>query len=356
MKRRRVLAPALVGVLALIATACGSADSGTGSAAAPEVFQVSGDPLAPKPLAEKTTVTVGVGAQLEVYAQFMMARAAGEFAKENIEVKTEDVLESDKLALLAQGRLDLGYNAMTAGLLNLMSTGAKVRWAFPGSAYGAESKQGYWFSKQAFGPSPQPAQLRGKDILTPSGNSSISAYYLWAWANKLDPSIKPADLNFKVMKPNDIALAMTNGAADVAQVVSPGSAVLANDPCCQFVDTGFPRTALVGWVGSDGFLNEKPEVAMAFFRAIARTQRNYLQGDYHANPQVAPKLAEQMGISLERFRELPNLLFDPQFDLATEHLKAQTYWRQLDLLNYPEDLTVDQVYDTRYVETLRRAP
>ncbi|WFR72612.1 hypothetical protein P9209_01075 [Prescottella defluvii] len=92
---------------------------------------MSGDPLAPKPLAEETTVVVGIGKQLEVYAQFLMAEAEGEFAKENLKVEIQDVPESDKLALISQGRMDLGYNALTAGLLNLMSTGAGVKWAFP---------------------------------------------------------------------------------------------------------------------------------------------------------------------------------------------------------------------------------
>jgi NitT/TauT family transport system substrate-binding protein len=347
----------LVAALALVSAACGGGGGATGPAdpaAAADVFTATEDPLAPKPLPEKTTVTVGIGGQLEVYAQYMMAQAEGEFAKENIEVQTQDVPESDKLALLSQGRMDLGYNALTAGLLNLMSTGAQVRWAFPGAAYSPDSKQGYWFSREAFGPDgPQPAELRGKDILTPSGNSSISAYYLWEWVRRTDPSVQLSELTFTAMKPNEIALAMSNGAAQVAQVVSPGSAVLENDPCCVFVDTGYPSTAVIGWVGSEDFLTGKPEVAMAFFRALARTQQTYLQGDYHANPEVAPKLAEQMGIPAEQLATLPNLLFDPALDLGANNLAAQTYWRELGLLNYDADLTEADVYDTRYVDVLR---
>ncbi|OYD61466.1 ABC transporter substrate-binding protein [Rhodococcus sp. OK302] len=341
--------------LALVLSGCG----GTGDPSAqtaqptPEAFAVTGDPLAPNPLPEKTTIVVGVGKQLEVYAQYMMALAEGEFAKENLVVETQDVLESDKLALLSQGRMDLGYNAMTAGLLNLMATGAGIKVAFPGAAYAPVSKQGYWFNKDAFGADgPQASELKGKTILTPSGNASISAYYLWQWAHKNDPSLQLSDLKFQVMKPNEIALAMSNGAADVAQVTSPGSAMLDKDPCCVFVDTDFPSYTLVGWVGSEKFLNEKPDVAMAFFRAIARTQRSYLQGDYHANPDVAAKLADQMGITTDRIKELPNLLFDSNFGLGEKNLEAQAYWRELGLLTYPTDMTADQVYDTRYVDVL----
>lgn len=357
MNRRALRVPVLLASLALVLAGCGSGGSTTADpAASAAVFEAGGDPLAPRPLAEPAEVVVGIGSQLEVYAQFMLAQGEGEFEAENLTVRTENVPEADKLALLAQGRMDLGFNAMTAGLLNLISTGAGVQWAFPGSAYGPESQQGYWFNRESFGPDgPQAGEMRGKTILTPSGNASISAFYLWQWVQANDPSVQLSDLDFQVLNPNEIAVAMSNGAADVAQVTSPGSMLLAADPCCQFVDTGFPTTPLIGWVGSEDFLQGRPDVAMAFFRAIARTQLTYLQGDYHANPEVAPVLAEQMGVPLEQLQALPLLRFDPSFDLATEHLDAQAYWRELGLLNYEEDLTVEDVYDTRYVEVLSTA-
>ncbi|MEU7817796.1 ABC transporter substrate-binding protein [Pseudonocardia sp. NPDC049154] len=357
-RRLRTLVAVAVTSVALVTAACGSgaSSSGGGSEASAEVFAPTGDPLAPRPLPQKEKVVIGIGNQLEVYAQFMMATAEGEFEKENLEIQTEDLPDTEKMPLLAQGRLDLGFAAMTAGLLNSMGSDTGVKWAFPGSAYGPESMQGYWFNKASFPNGVTPSALKGKTILTPSGNASISAYYLWQWVHAGDPSIQLSDLNFKIMKPTEIAVAMTNGAADVAQVTSPGSALLENDPCCEFVDTQFPRTALIGYVGSKDFLQDRPEVAMAFFRAIARSQRDYLQGDYHNNPEVAPKLAQQMGITTEKLQSLRPLLFDPTFPLGTEHLAAQQYWRDLGLLNYPTNLTEEQVYDTRYVETLTKSP
>ncbi|MDN5913569.1 MAG: ABC transporter substrate-binding protein [Pseudonocardia sp.] len=305
---------------------------------------------------EKEKVVIGIGDQLEVYAQFMLAEAYGEFAKENLEIQAENIPESDKMPLLAQGRMDLGFVAMTAGLLNSMASDTGVKWAFPGSAYGPESQQGYWFNRTAFPNGVSASEMKGKTVLTPSGSASISAYYLWQWIQKNDPSIQFGDVEFKMMKPTEIAIAMTNGAADVAQVTSPGSALLATDPCCEFVDTGFPRTALIGYVGSKDFLEERPAVAMAFFRAVARTQRQYLQGDYHANPEVAQKLAQQMGITTEKLQSLPTLLFDPNFPLGTEHLAAQQYWRDLGLLNYPTNLTTEPGYDPGSVDTRTTAP
>ncbi|WP_181780453.1 ABC transporter substrate-binding protein [Pseudonocardia pini] len=360
MRRRGLrtgIALAVAG-LALVTAACGSGGGAStgGTSAATEVFAPTGDPLAPKPLAQKETVTVGIGKQLEVYAQFMLADAEGEFAKENLEVVAQDIPETDKMPLLAQGRLDLGFVAMTAGLLNSMGSDTGVKWAFPGSAYGPESFQGYWFSKAAFPNGVKASEMRGKTILTPSGNASISAYYLWQWIQKNDPTVKFEDLKFQVMKPTEIAVAMSNGAADVAQVTSPGSSLLQNDPCCEFVDTGFPRTALIGYVGSKDFLDDRPEVAMAFFRAIARTQREYLQPGYHQNADVAAKLAQQMGQPVEKVQALPELLFDPAFPIGVEHLAAQQYWRDLGLLKYPTNLTEQQVFDTRFVDTLTRSP
>lgn len=347
-----------VTALALVTAACGSGggSSSGGSSAAAEVFAPTGDPLAPNPLPQKEKVTIGIGKQLEVYAQFMLADAMGEFAKENLEVEAQDVPESDKMPLLAQGRMDLGYVAMTAGLLNSMGSDTGVKWAFPGAAYGPESYQGYWFNKAAFPEGVSASEMRGKTILAPSGNASISAYYMWQWIQKGDPSVKFEDLNFQNMKPTEIAVAMSNGAADVAQVTSPGSALLQNDPCCEFVDTGFPRTALIGYVGSQDFLQDRPEVAMAFFRAIARTQREYLQPGYHQNADVAAKLAQQMGQPVDKLQALPELLFDPNFPIGAEHLAAQQYWRDLGLLRYPTNLTEEQVFDTRFVDTLTKSP
>ena len=356
--RRRAWTAAVGGAaIALLLTGCGSSgDSSGGSSvkANAEAFEVSGDPLTPRPLEEKQTVVVGVGEGLEVYSQFLLAKTLGEFEKENIDVKIENVLEPDKLAMLSQGRMDVAYNAMTAGVLNLMSTAGGIKFAFPGAAYDAASEQGFWYNKDSFGgEEPEPKDLVGKKILTPSGNASISAFYLWKWVNDNDPSIKLSDLKFEAVPPNDIAVAMSNGSADVAQVVAPGSTLLGADPCCEFIDVGYPSYPVIGWIGSDKFLNERSDVAMAFFRAMARTQKEYLQGDYHADAKTAPVLAEELAQEPADLAEQPALLFPTELPLGEETLDAQSYWRELGLLNYEEDVAKDKAYDSRYVDVLR---
>lgn len=357
--RRRAWPVATAGgvAIALLLAACGGSGEGreaSDAQANADAFNVTGDPLAPRPLKEKQTVVVGIGEGLEVYSQFLLAKKLGEFEKENIEVKAENVLEPDKLAMLSQGRMDVAYNAMTAGVLNLMQTAGGVKFAFPGAAYDAASKQGFWYNKEAFGgKEPEPKDLVGKKILTPSGNASISAFYLWKWVNDNDPSVKLSDLKFEAVPPNDIAVAMSNGSAAVAQVVAPGSTLLGADACCEFIDVGYPSYPVIGWIGSDAFLNERSDVAMAFFRAMARTQKQHLQGDYHADAETAPVLAEQLGQKPADLARHPALLFSTELPLGEQTLEAQTYWRELGLLNYEENLGMDKAYDERYVDVLR---
>jgi NitT/TauT family transport system substrate-binding protein len=102
---------------------------------------------------------------------------------------------------------------------------------------------------------------------------------------------------------------------------------------------------------SADFIEDQPEVAEAIMRAITRTVRTYLQGDYHADDEVMAALSEAFGVPVEAMRQTPPLVFDPDMGLDVELLeRIQNVWIDNDVLEFDEPLPSDQLVDRSVVE------
>src|ERR1700704_7013817 len=109
---RRSLTVLAVAVLAL--SACGSRTkaaptvaNSTAPTSAGHVPQMGPDTPAPRPLAQKTTVTLAVPGQAAGYMPLVAGKELGEFAKENIDLNITVLPVPDATVLLSQGKIDM---------------------------------------------------------------------------------------------------------------------------------------------------------------------------------------------------------------------------------------------------------
>src|SRR5690606_12292607 len=101
------------------------------------------------------------------------------------------------------------------------------------------------------------------------------------------------DIDISTLTGPDVLVALENGSIDGGFLADPTWA----DPD----QRGYAKLVVpFGTFSVNGYMmgklrTEQPDVAKAFIRAMVRTSRTYLQGDYHNDPEVRAKLLEIMG-------------------------------------------------------------
>jgi NitT/TauT family transport system substrate-binding protein len=151
------------------------------------------------------------------------------------------------------------------------------------------------------------------------------------------------------MGSSDAVLAMQQGAIDMSLFTSPFWKAIENMKIAQFVPgSGYSLSSLIMPVA---FEQQQPEVAKAILRAIVRTHRTYLQGDYHKDAKVVAAMAKTTGVQESTITASDPLVFttDLQYTKDAEQsiTDAQTFWAQAGgLLSYTTPLALDKINDT----------
>ncbi|WP_214104108.1 ABC transporter substrate-binding protein [Acrocarpospora catenulata] len=306
---KRVALAGFAGVLVLGGlAACGSSDS-----EAPKITSAqasdSADPLAPRPLSQRTTVTMAqVGAiisNLPVY----VADAKGELEKENIELKLETIGIPDNLLVVERGDADFTNGTVSAGILNFQASGKNVRLAFPGGTTRPESKFGLWVSKKVAGDDGvvQPEELKGLKIYGPSGPNVSLYYYLEPINAKAGDGAKitPQDVTLETLAAADVATALTNGSIDAGLVLDPFWLTLKENDCCVWV-SGKPEYPVSAYLYGPSLLEKEPQVGLALTRALTRTVRDHLQGDWTKDQEIVKIASKYTGQPGDTLVKLPS--------------------------------------------------
>lgn len=307
-------------------------------------------PDAPRPLAKHTIVKFGVTAKNETLAALVLADSLGELAKENIELKYFVQRPSDALVLLSTGRLDVIGDQLGANFMNAVASGVNVKMVAPTWLPTPDSKFGFWVSRAWLnGRTYSPALLKGVTVASPAGPGSVVDYGVAKELVKANLTIK--DVNRRSLGIADLLPALENGAIQVALLFD--GVWQKGDPAKVQFAWGFPSDIVGGFFYGPTLLDEQRDVGAAVMRAMVRTVKTYLQGDYRNNPKVAPALASAMGISVERLQSSGGLKFNPEMpipDYAAATLQ-KLYFEMPNVLTYKEPLPDNRVIDRSFAES-----
>lgn len=313
------------------------------------------DPLAPQPLAERASLRVGIAAKVEVFAPLLLADALGELEKENIEVEIFNTLPSDVLVLLSQGQADVSVFAVDAGIFNAVKGGVDIKWVSEILDVPADTNEGFLVATELLGDD-DPAnfdfsKLKGATIAVPrAGLASGQTYDLITALAKGGLTID--DVTLLPLSNPDHVTAIANGAVQAinaevdpfaSSIIEAGDAVLVQ-PLLDDIATG-------GYFMRSNLVDDQPEVAEAFMRALIRTSETYLQPGYHEDPEVVAAIAEAVGAPPENIAASPEKLFHwpvPEHSFAT----LQDMFMELGMLEYDEPIDPSTVINTTIVAGL----
>lgn len=336
-------AAALLSALAVVLTACGGTDDASSS--------ISSVPsgVDPQPLEEKASITIAVPAPLELFSQPYLAEKFGEFEKENLDVTVVNLLPADAVTQLAAGKIDACICAFNPGVFNAIEGGLPIR-AVAGTFSQLQDGVGVYVKPSlADG---QPQSLKGKKLAISSGYGSAVVTDLVRW---LEPAGMTLDDITPVNVPaTDTLTALENGGADAAYLLEPFSEMAAKNKTGVFVPITQPTSLSTGFFFGDRLSKEDPVTGAAFLRAIIRTTRAHLQGDFHKNPKTVSAMAEALDMDAAQITSTPPVTFDPDLTTASwpEQIESvQDVWATLDdVIQYDDPLKVDEVLDTELLD------
>jgi NitT/TauT family transport system substrate-binding protein len=349
----------VVGVAALVMGATAATTSGSAPTTAPapadstaltapdSTVVPAGDPLAPSPLADRTVVKVGMVSYVEAFAGLLVGEILGEFDKENIEIEYVQLPPADVLLQVMQGELDVSPNAFSAGFLNAILQGAEVKFIAPVNWSAGESLNGV-FLRPEFAENPE--LLRGQRILMNSGRVSSNVLTVGQYLESVGLSIN--DVVIDSAPPDEMVAALESGEAAGAYLTSPRYLDIVERGVAVSAFPEPPGYVMAGIVAGPS-ITDQPDVLQAFVRAYARTFRDHLQGDYHADEEVVAALATSLGVEPDVVRSAPNYVFDPELRMLEEpFLELQRFFRELGSLEVDEPIPFDTAFDTSYLERL----
>lgn len=368
----RLLAPVLL--VSMVAAACSDDDKSSTTTAAPVVTDAPSstngapstdapgtsdapsstdaetDPLAPKPLDKQTTVTVGVTSVLEHTAPVTLGNVLGEFEKENIKIQINQMPSADGFTLLAQGDLDVSWNAPSAAFFNAVNSGFNLKWVAGNYTQTAASKAGLWARREAFAdPSkPAPEELSKLTIGSSIGPGSVISYALQAVLKKSGLSIE--DVTLAQYPSADLLVALQNGAVNGAWLNDPVWVEAEKSDDLVFIGGASETDPMGGAFFGPSLLEKNPEAGEAFVRAMLRTIRDHLSGDYHENEETVAKLAELFSQDPETIRTAAPLNFHWELPVGLAEGIQEVYLFVPDLLEYTTPLSDQQTIDRHFYE------
>lgn len=373
MARRRVTVATVLLACSALLTACVSSDDGSStdnakSAPSPTapVAAVAGcekgwtDPAdlsptraparcapntpAPKPLAQKTKIVVTAGTlSAEYLGPLRLAKAKGEFDKENLDVEIKQMPSTDAITLLSKGEIDVLYSAPEAGMVNAAKQGFDVKWVLGNYSSDPKSKTGVWVRLKD-GQTPDQVDLKGKAFGSLVGKTSIIMYPIASILEKHNAKI--TDVDFKQLDAQGVAQALENGAVDAAWLLDPVWKNFENKPGYAFLGGQPVGEPIGGYLYGPNMLEKNRDAGTAFARAIIRTVNTYFAGDYKSDPAFVQELATTLGSKPDILSAVPSLVTDWEIRKGTTD-KAEAQFVAGKVVQepaLPEDKLVDRSF------------
>ena len=367
-------------VLALVCAACGTSGQGGRSGAAPAPATTSAAPttteiaapgtLAPRPLPTKATLTMNRTLTSALsFSSVLLAQEMGEFAKENLDVRFVSESSVNGLLLVQQGRIDGSFLGANAGVFNAVAAGADVHFVLPYGSAGPGDQSGFWVRRSLLGPDGRFDPCAFAKGVRPDGTTVVStndstglgspvtsalAHFIEQCPGQTFKSVHDRITISPVVGAN-LLVALQQGAVDLALLLSP----LPDTPgvgdyaaLAYSIGVNDPGSDYAGWaLGS--VRDKQPAVADAFVRAVVRTVRTYLQGNYLANPDVLGALSRALGVPADVLSKSRPSVFRPdqRFRTGPGLSDLQGYWADAGgLLSYDKPLDASRVVDVGLVD------
>ena len=290
------------------------------------------------------------------FAPLYVAASRDLFEKYGLNVDINRVESgTEAIAFLTEGQVDVGGIAIVTSLWNGWSQGLDLRIIAPGGLEPFENSPTKLLARTSLmddGTVTTVADLAGKNVGVAGGPGSGGEYLV---AKALEPAgMTIRDVNLINIGNADMPAAFESGAIDAGLLGSPYADQIEADGTGTPLATDLtPGLMTVAFVGSGGFVNERPEVAERFALALLEATR-MMQGDDYLNDENVGAYLRYVNTTEEALRAGAPVVYDPDGVIPVEGLAdVERVHRENGRTEYDTPVDLALVVDTRFVDWAR---
>ncbi len=303
-----------------------------------------------------TTVNFASAFKLEFMSPILLADDLGEFTKENIKLNFINLPFADSVPQMAQGTIDAAVGGFEISIFNSANQGLPVKYVLgnyypPDAGDYSKPQTGLWCRKDSFSTPDNPKidEIQTLKWASSVGKGSAAIYYSAAELQKRIPAFDITKVDVQKIPNTDIVTALQNKAVDCGIVLDPLWLQIKDDPAFFLAATQVPGEPVGGVAYGKNFLEDHPEVGVAFARAIIRTINTYYNGDYHGDSMVVNEIAKVTNQpDTSKITQVPSLVMDWEIRKDTTTRIQETFIKLGVITDYttpvPEDKVVDRSF------------
>jgi NitT/TauT family transport system substrate-binding protein len=299
---------------------------------------------------ELTQVTMGY-VPVSIFAPVFVAKEKGYFAEQGLDVSLEPLPGgSDMVVLTASGDFDAGIGGAGPAFWNAMEQGLPLTVIAPGHAEGDPVATPLMISKEACesGAITSVADLEGKKV---SVNARGATEYWLAQALSTG-GLTMDDIDLQTLAFPDAVAALASGAVDAAMIGEPLATKAEQDGIAVRLASSFPVQDIQPTLiyANDDWIANSPEAAQGLVTAYLKACRD-LTGAGFKDPANLAIIEQYTQVPAALVADAVQPIYAVDGEIDVEGLnKLQSFFRELDELEYDTDLDPNSFIDTQFVD------
>jgi NitT/TauT family transport system substrate-binding protein len=299
---------------------------------------------------ELTQVTMGY-VPVSIFAPVFVAKEKGYFAEQGLDVSLEPLPGgSDMVVLTASGDFDAGIGGAGPAFWNAMEQGLPLTVIAPGHAEGDPVATPLMISKEACesGAITSVADLEGKKV---SVNARGATEYWLAQALSTG-GLTMDDIDLQTLAFPDAVAALASGAVDAAMIGEPLATKAEQDGIAVRLASSFPVQDIQPTLiyANDDWIANNPEAAQGLVTAYLKACRD-LTGAGFKDPANLAIIEQYTQVPAALVADAVQPIYAVDGEIDVEGLnKLQSFFRELDELEYDTDLDPNSFIDTQFVD------
>lgn len=317
----------------------------------PAPVDATGPVTANEAAAEQTSVTMGYVPAL-IFAPVFVAKEKGYFAEFGLDVTLEPLPGgSDMVLLTASGQFDAAIGGTGPAFFNAIEGGLPITVIAPGHQEGSPVATPLMISKEKCesGEITSVADLKGKRV---SVNARGATEY-WLAQALATGGLTFDDIQLETLAFPDAVAALQSGAIDAAMVGEPLATRAEQEGIAVRLASDFPVQDILPTVvfANSRWLESNPELAAGLVAGYLKAARDLTGGGFY-DPNTLAIIEQYTSVPAELVAASvkPVYSVNGEIDLASI-ATLQRFFRDLDLLEYDEDLDPATFVDTSFVAT-----
>ncbi len=303
-----------------------------------------------KPPEDAVQITVGY-VPISIYAPLFVAMEKGYYAEQGLDVSLESFAGGgDLVALTATGDLDAAASGAGPAFWNAVAADLPVSVVAPGHSEGSPVATPLMISREACesGSITRVADLRGKKV---SVNARGATEY-WLGQALATDGLTIEDIDLQTLPFPDAVAALTSGAIDAAMVAEPVATGAEQQGLAVRLLADFPVQDVQPTVivANDEFIADHPDAMQGFVTAYLKASRD-LSGPGFKDPTNLAIIETYTSVPATLVGAAVQPLYSVDGRIDTAGLsKLQAFFRQLNQLEYDEDIDPATLVDDRFIQ------